>query len=244
MRNIFRWEMKQTFSSKAFWGIGIALTAATLLMLLVPLSEEGYTGFDIFLEGCNNFNSFLLFFIGIYAAINVTGAFEERKIQAAVMAGNSRFSVMMAKLASFCLSIALFSVIALSASAVVAFSAMGLNGYEGSFAREVVARIAVYTLVEVSFSSVCFFISMLVKSLGAAVGVNLVAMLGLNTLAQLLLEKEWGQKVLRFTPVGQTFMLLADASTKNLVISAAASLIGLAVIMVLSYLKFAKEELK
>ena len=49
MKNILRWEMKQTFSSKAFWGIGIALTAATLLMLLVPLSEEGYTSFDIFL---------------------------------------------------------------------------------------------------------------------------------------------------------------------------------------------------
>lgn len=244
MRNLLKWELKQNFSSKAFWGVGLGMTAATLLMLLMPIFDGGYTGLVTFLEGCNNYNAFLMFFIGVYAAIQVTGAREDRRIQAAVMAGNSRFSVMAAKLITFCLSVTLYSVVALSASAVVAFSTLGMNGFDGSFAREVIARIAAYSLTEVSFASVCFVISMLVKSLGAAVGVNLAALIGLNTGAQLLLGEEWAFRILQYTPVGQTFILLGDAGTKNLIISVAASLLGLALTAVLSYLKFRKEELK
>jgi len=244
MKNLFKWEMKQTFSSKAFWGIGIALTAATVLMTLMPLSEDGYTGFDVFIQGCNNFNSFLVFFIGVYSGIHITGAFDERRIQAAVMAGNSRFSIVAAKLSSFSLSVALFCVTSLTACAVLAFSVKDMTGFGDSFFREVVMRIAVYTLVEVSFASACFFLSMLVKNLGASIAVNLVAMLGLNSLGQALIGKEWAEGFMKFTPVGQTFMLLADASTENLIISAKASLLGLAVTMVLSFVRFRKEELK
>ena len=244
MRNLFNWEMKQTFSSKVFWGIGIALTAATVLMTLMPLSEDAYTGFDVFIHGCNNYNSFLVFFIGIFSAVHVTGAFEERRVQAAVMAGNSRFSIMLAKLVSFSLSIAAFSVVAMTSVAVLAFSVKGVDGFDGSFLREVVMRIAGYSFVEVSFASVCFFLSMMVKNLGASVMVNLIALLGLNSLAQPLVSEEWAQDIIKFTPVGQTFMLLADASTKNLIVSAIVSLLGLAVTMVLSFVKFRKEELK
>ncbi len=244
MRNLFRWEMKQTFSSKAFWGIGIALTAATVLMTLAPLAEDGYTGFDVFIHGCNNFNSFLLFFVGVYSGIHTTGAFEGRRIQAAIMAGNSRFSVLAAKLISFSLSVGIFCVTALTASAVLAFSVKGMDGFDGSFFREVIMRTAAYSLVEVSFASACFFLSTLVKSLGAAVSVNLIAMIGLNSLGQWLAGEQWAQGIIKFTPVGQTFLLLADASTENLVVSAAASVVGLAVTMMLSFAKFRKEELK
>jgi len=244
MKNLFKWEMKQTLSSKVFGGIGIALTAATVLMTLLPLSEDVYTGFDVFIHGCNNFNSFVIFFMGIFAAVHVTGAFEERKVQAAVMAGNSRFSILLAKLVSFSLSIAAFSVAAMTSCAVLAFGVKGMDGFDGSFLREVVLRIAVYSLVEVSFSSVCFFLSMMVKNLGASVMVNLVALLGLNCAVQPLMEKQWAQYILKYTPVGQTFMLLADAGTKNLIVAAAVSLLGLAVTMVLSFIKFRREELK
>ncbi len=244
MKNLFRWEMKQTFSSKVFWWMGFALTAATVLMTLIPLSEDGYTGFDVFIQGCNNFNSFLLFFIGVYSGVHITGAFEERRIQAAVMAGNSRFSILLTKLISYSLSVALFSIVALTASAVLAFSVKGINGFDGSFCREVIVRIFAYTLVEVSFTSACFFVSMLIKNLGASIAVNLVAMLGLNSLGQMLISKHWAEGFMKFTPVGQTFILLYDADTKNLVSAVAASLIGLAFTIAFSFIRFRKEELK
>ncbi len=244
MKNLIKWEMKQTFSSRLFWGSCIALAAATVLMTLMPLFEKENTGFDVFLHGCNNFNSFLLLYIGIYSGIHVAGAFEERRVQASVMAGNSRFSILLAKLISFSMSIALFCIVTLSACAVMAFGVKGLDGFDGSFFREVVLRIAAYTFVEVSFVSVSFMLSMFVKNLGGSIAVNLAALIGLNFLAQMLLEKEWAQGFLKFTHVGQTFMLVADASTKNLIFSVAASMIGLAFTIMMSYIKFRKEELK
>jgi ABC-type transport system involved in multi-copper enzyme maturation permease subunit len=126
---------------------------------------------------------------------------------------------------------------------------VGLLTREGAifvddFFREVVLRIVAYTLVEVAFVSACFFLSMLVKSLGAAIAVNLVSMLMLNFLGQILISEEWAVDFMRFTPLGQTFLLLADVSNKNLIVSVVASVIGLIVVLGLSYMKFRKEELK
>ncbi len=244
MKNLLKWEAKQTFSSKAFMGMGIALTAATLLMTLMPLSEDGYTGFDVFIHGCNNFNSFLIFFIGIFSAIHVTGAFEQRKIQAAIMAGNSRFSILSAKLGSFCLSVVLYSITALTASAVLAFSVKGIGGFEGSFFREVIVRIVFYSLIEASFASICFFLSMHVKNIGTSVTINLIALIGLNSVVQPLIGKEWADNLLKFTPVGQTFMFLADAGNKNLMFAVITSVMWLFATLLISYAKFRKEELK
>ncbi len=244
MKNLIRWELRQTFTSTACWGIGIALTAATLLLTLSPLSESGYTGFDVFLQCCNNFNSFMVFVIGIFSGIHVTGAFEERRIQAAVMAGYNRFSVLSAKLLSFSLPVALYCVCSLSAGGVLAFSVKGLNGFEGSFLREVVLRIAAYALVEVSFAGACFFVSVMVKSLGASIAVNLITMLTLHSLAQELVSDDRTVGLTKLTAAGQSFALLWDAGTKNLLLSAAVSLLGLALVLVLSFIKLRKQELK
>ena len=57
--------------------------------------------------------------------------------------------------------------------------------------------------------------------------------------AQALVEKGWAQGVLRFTAAGQTFLLIADASTKNLWCAAAASLAGIAVVLAAVFLPMA-----
>lgn len=243
MKNLLKWEMKQTFTSKAFWGTGAMLLLWTLILLAAFFSEGEGTGLDALLQGMNDYNSLLLLVIGIYAGIHVAGAFEERRMQAAVMAGYSRLKVLSVKLIAFSLAVAVFSAVALTACAVLAFSVRGLTGFD-SFFREVVLRIAAYTLVEIAFTSLSFLISMLVKNVGASVAVSFVSLLTVNSLAQMLLEKEWADFPLRLIPAGQTFMLIADAGTKNLLLSAVASVLGLAVTMAVCYIKFRKEELK
>ena len=244
MRNLLKWELKQTFQSKAFWGFGITLTLMNIIFLFITSIDGELRGFELFMQGCSDYNSFILLFIGIFAGIHVAGAFEERKIQAAVMAGNSRFNILAVKLFSYSLSIVAFSICAMGASLIGGvLTNEGVIFVDGFF-REVVLRIVVYTLVEVAFVSICFFLSMLVKSLGAAIGVNLVSMLVLNIVGQMLISKEWAVNFMKFTPLGQTFMLLVDASTQNLIVSVAASVLGLAVTVTLSYIKFRKQELK
>lgn len=244
MKNLLCWELKQTFQSKAFGGIGITLTLINTIFLIVTSVDEGRRGFELFLQGCSDFNSLILFFIGIYAGIHVTGAFEERKIQAAVMAGNSRINILAVKLLSYSLSVGTFAISAMSASLVVGTLTKGSQLFVDDFFREVMLRVVAYTLVEISFVSICFFLSMLIKNLGAAIAVNLVSMLVLYVMGQMLISKEWTMDFMKFTPLGQTFLLLGDVSTNNLVISVVASFLGIGVTMAMSYVKFRREELK
>ena len=118
MRNLLKWELKQTFQSKAFWGFGITLTLMNIIFLFITSIDGELGGFELFMQGCSDYNSFILLFIGIFAGIHVAGAFEERKIQAAVMAGNSRFNILAVKLFSYSLSIAAFSICAMGASLI------------------------------------------------------------------------------------------------------------------------------
>lgn len=244
MKNLLKWELRQTFQSKVFWAFGITFTLMNIIFLIITSIDGELRGFELFMQGCSDYNSFILLFIGIFAGIHVAGAFEERKIQAAVMAGNSRFNILAVKLFSYSLSVAAFSICAMGASLIGGVLTNEGVTFVDDFFREVVLRIVAYTLVEVAFVSICFFLSMLVKSLGAAIGVNLVSMLVLNIVGQMLISKEWAVNFMKFTPLGQTFMLLVDASTKNFIVSVAASVLGLAVTVTLSYIKFRKQELK
>ena len=246
MGGLLKWEMKQTFTSKSFWILGASLVAipALLLYLTLSLGEGESSGYQAFLEGLNNYNAFVIFLIGVFAGIHVTGAFEGRKIQSAVMAGNSRFSILVAKFLSFSTAVAIYSVVAISVSSVIAFTMHGVNGLDGSFARAVIARALVYSIVEIAYSATCFLASMFIRHLGGSIGLNLGLMLMSNLGAQLLLNFEWAEKVLRFLPVGQTMMILYDFSNANIAMALASCVIAFVAVIALSYVKFGREELK
>ena len=121
---------------------------------------------------------------------------------------------------------------------------LGVTGIEGSFVREVIARSLVYVIVEIAYSATCFLASMFIRHLGASIGVNLGLLLMSNVVAQILFNFDWAPSVLRFTPVGQTMLMLADVETGNIAAALVASVIGIAAALALSYVKFGREELK
>lgn len=245
MGNLLKWEMKQTFSSKSFWIIGGALVALPALLLFASLTfGSGLTGYDAYLEGLNSYNAFIIMLIGVFAGIHVTGAFEGRKIQSAVMAGNSRFAILMAKFISFSAAIALYSIASIAVSTAIGFGMVGVTGIDGSFARMILARALVYTLVEISYSATCFVASMFIRHLGGAIGLNTGLMLMSNIGAQLILNIEGSETFLRLTPVGQSMFVLADMSNSNIVMALIATALGVAAVIALSYVKFRREELK
>ena len=245
MGNLLKWEMRQTFSSKSFWILGASLVAlpALLIIAMITFGSE-FTGYDVFLEGLNTYNAFVIFLIGVFAGIHVTGAFEGRKIQSAVMAGNSRFNILLAKFISFSTAVALFSVSSIAVSSVIGFAAAGVTGLDGSFARVIIARALVYTVVEIAYSATCFLASMFIKHQGGAIGFNTGLMLMTNVTAQILLNFDWAEKFVRLTPVGQTMFVIADFSNSNIVMALATSVVAIAAIIALSYAKFRRQELK
>ncbi|MCR4731160.1 MAG: hypothetical protein K5881_09565 [Saccharofermentans sp.] len=245
MNSLLKWEMKQTFSSKSFWIIGGALITLPALLLFATLAiSSGMTGYNAFLEGLSNYNAFVIFLIGVFAGIHVTGAFEGRKIQSAVMAGNSRFAILMAKFISYSTAVALFSVASIAISTALAFGMQGVNGIDGSFTREIIARALVYTVVEIAYSATCFFASMLVRHLGGAIGLNLGLMLMSNIIAQILLNFAWAERFVKLTPVGQSMFVLMDMSNGNIAVALVTSVVAVAAVLALSYVKFRREELK
>ena len=245
MGNLLKWEMRQTFTSKSFWILGASLVAlpALLIIAMITFGSE-FTGYDVFLEGLNSYNAFVIFLIGVFAGIHVTGAFEGRKIQSAVMAGNSRFNILLAKFISFSTAVALYSVASIAVSTVIGFAAAGVTGLDGSFARVIIARALVYTVVEIAYSATCFLASMFIKHQGGAIGLNTGLMLMTNLAAQILLNFDWAEKFVRLTPVGQTMFVIADFSNSNIVMALATSVVAIAAIIALSYVKFRRQELK
>ena len=245
MGRLLKWEMKQTFSSKSFWIIGASLVVLPALLLLATLLiSSGFTGYNAFLEGLNNYNAFIIFLIGVFTGIHVTGAFEGRKIQSAVMAGNSRFSILMAKFISFSISVAIFSLVSITVCTAIAFGMQGINGLDGSFAKVIIGRSLVYIFVEMAYSATCFLASMFIRHLGGAIGLNLGLMLMSNIIAQLLFSFEWSEKIVKCTPVGQSMLLIGDCSSGNIVRAVVSSVVAIIAVIALSYFKFRREELK
>ena len=160
------------------------------------------------------------------------------------MAGNSRFNILLAKFISFSTAVALFSVSSIAVSSVIGFAAAGVTGLDGNFARVIIARALVYTVVEIAYSATCFLASMFIKHQGGAIGLNTGLMLMTNLAAQILLNFDWAEKFVRLTPVGQTMFVIADFSNSNIVMALATSVVAIAAIIALSYAKFRRQELK
>ncbi|MBP5775427.1 MAG: hypothetical protein J6W36_07000 [Clostridiales bacterium] len=242
--DLFKWEMKQMLKTKVFWFIGGAFTILTMLFHAETLIKGGVGGYEVFLNLLNDFSSLSTFFIGIFAGLHVTGAFEDRRMQAAVMAGNSRIKVLFAKFASFVTAIFMYFTASVIVPATVGFIRFGTACEDGSFLRSVVARGSMYLLAEISACTLCFIIAMLCNKPGIAVIVNMITMITANIAAQMILGKEWGMDVLKFIPQGQKMIVLGDMSNRNSVIALTVCIAFALLVFAGSYVKFRKEELK
>lgn len=241
---LYKWEMKQTFKSKVFWSIGIALFLIGALFHICDFIEGGMTGYEMFLSNCNDFSSLAMFFIGIFAGLHVTGSFEDRKIQAAIMAGNSRIKVLFAKFLSYVTTVALYFASSVVISSVIGFAMFGTEIEDGSFIRSVIVRAFIFVLAEISYFLICFAVSMFMKKPGIAIIINMVVMLATDIGCQILATKEWAFNIIRFTPVGQSMIVLGDVSNGNIALAASVSVLFIALAAAVSFARFRKEELK
>lgn len=242
MNNLIKWELKHTFKSKAFWGFGLFYLAIALLLLVDIQGGELATGYDAFLTNCNNLRGFFTLTIGIFGGTYFADAFEERRIQAAIMAGNSRLNIVLSKILASTLAIMIFSVIELVTGSAISFMSIKETGVDSW--KPVIATGTLFTLAWAALTSICFIISMLVKKTGAAIALNTVTMIGLDFIVELTVEQPWGERLSRFTLPGQTFFSLAAESKSEMITSALVSVSGLLLITAVSYIIFRKDELK
>lgn len=243
MKHLLKWEMKQSFKSKTFWGFGITFVLATFFLNLMDIFEKNdATGLDLLLTSCSNINSFFLLSFGIFAGMHVAGAFEERRIQAAVMAGNSRWNIVLAKFLSFAMAIAIFAATSVGLSAIPAFLHVSEAGVES--VGTLIVQCILYVFAQISFLSICFVISMYVKRLGASIGINLVVLLIIDLCGELVVNKPWGENIVRHTAFGQTVFSFMESSPASMMTSIWVSALGILITVAIAYIMFRKEELK
>ena len=242
MNSLIKWELKQTFKSKAFWGFAVFYTISALLLLVDISGTDQGTMYNSFLTNMNNTSAFFMLSLGIFCGIHFAGAFEERRIQAAIMAGNSRMSIIMSKMLSFSLVMTIYSVLALGIGSIISYVSFEEVGVDSWMTP--VTQSLIFTFAWVSFASICFITSMLVKKTGAAIAINVVTFLVSDLVAQLVMEKELGSKIIKFTPIGQTMLSLVNTSKADITTSVLVSGIGLLLTFVIASIIFRRTELK
>lgn len=174
--------------------------------------------------------------------MHVAGAFEERRIQAAIMAGNSRLGIVLSKFLSFSLAITIFTVASVGLSSITAFLLAPETGVES--VGTLLLQCIIYIFAQISFLSICFVVSMFVKKLGAAIGINFAVLFTLEMCEQLMANKPWGEIFIRYTAIGQTMLSLVDSSPENMMTSILVSTLGVLLTLGVTYIIFRKEELK
>ena len=242
--NLYKWEMRQNFRSKIFWFIGGAFLLFTCLFHLDNIIHGGIGGYELFLTLCSNFNSLALFFIGIFAGLHITGAFEDRRMQAAVMAGNSRMKVLFTKFASFVTAIAIFFTASVIVPSIAGFIRFGTACEDGSFLRNVIARAPLFLFTQIAACAVCFIISTLCKKQGIAVIINMVTLMALNIGSQFIAFTDWGETVVQFLPQGQSIIVIGDMSNGSIAFAFSVCALFVLLFFTGSYAKVSKEELK
>lgn len=101
-----------------------------------------------------------------------------------------------------------------------------------------VTQSLIFTFAWVAFASICFITSMLVKKTGAAIAINVVTFLVSDLVAQLVMEKELGIKIIKFTPIGQTMLSLVNTSKADITTSVLVSGIGILLTFVVASIIF------
>ena len=126
----------------------------------------------------------------------------------------------------------------------IGFAMFGTETDDGSFVRNVIVRALIFVSAEISYFLICFVISMFIKKSGLAIIINMVVMLATNIGCQILATKEWALNIIRFTPPGQTLMLLGDVSNGNLAVASSVCIMFTVLVAAVSFIRFRKEELK
>jgi len=47
MKNLLKWELRQTFQSKAFWAFGITFTLMNIIFLIITSIDGELRGFEL-----------------------------------------------------------------------------------------------------------------------------------------------------------------------------------------------------
>ncbi|GEM_PF-5379208 len=245
MRTMIAWKFRRTVRARASYFLlaALALVAAVYIPLLAH--DGARQAGELLCQVQAQLAAILVLFAGLYAAVCTSRDMQERFVSAAVAAGNSRASIVLAEFLGFAGAI-FASVCAVSLLAFAAGAALfGLGGAAVAAAvLGAVARSALYALVCAAAFSTVLPLCFLVRGEGISCAANLIVLLvcwsGTQSLAEL-----GHTHILSFMPFGQLFLLCGTELTAAAAMQAlAVSAIHGAALLAVAYLILNRTELK
>lgn len=245
MSRIFQWEFRGLFKSGKFVGTFILMLLVGASYIGIGMSDGVKSGFDGFI-GASNFVSSTLYLVGsVFAGIYFTSAFQERMIQSSVMAGNSRFRIVISKCVSYYTALIIFILCPILIATVTMTGILGVGTITtGNIVWVMLRTVLLVLLVNIATMSVCIPISFFAKSIGLSIGVNVGVILVWYGLTQSFISNPQVMKVLQYTSMGQSFLIFGELSGSDILRIIVVSVVTIFLSVFVAYLKFKKEELK
>lgn len=245
MSNILQWEFRGLFKSGKFKGIFIFMLLIGASYIGISMSDGVKSGFEGFI-GASNFVASTLYLVGsVFAGIYFASAFQERMVQSAVMAGNSRFLVMMSKCLGYYTALVIFI---LCPVLIAFFGITGIKGIgtiaTGNIVLIIVRTLLLVVIVNIATMSVCIPISFFTKNIGLSIGINAAVIIIWNGLTQSFISNAHALNVLKYTSMGQSFLIFGELSVSDILRAVVVSLVTITASILIAFIKFNKEELK
>lgn len=245
MKNLLHWEFKGLFKTARFKGMFLFMIFIGLIYVGIGYADGIHTGEEFFAGACDFVVSALYMAGAVFAGICITSAYQDRLIQSAVMAGNSRFAVLMSKSLVYFISLAIFILCPVLLSFLISSFIIGI----GEFTRGLpvigtLGTASLVLLVNLASLSVCIPISFFIKSIGASIGVNVAVMILWYGLTQSFVTNPGVMYLLGYTTMGQSFLIYGDLTSTDVVKAVIVSILTIFISVFITFVKFSKEELK
>ncbi len=245
MSRILQWEFRGLFKSGKFVGTFILMLLIGASYIGIGIMDGVKSGADGFM-GASIFVASTLYLVGsVFAGIYFTSAFQERMIQSAVMAGNSRLKIVISKCMGYYTALIIF----VSCPILLATLTMsGIFGFgpmiTGNVILVMLRTFLLVILVNIATLSVCIPISFFSKNIGLSIGINVGVLLIWNGLTQSFITNPSAVEILQYTSMGQSFLIFGELSGSDLLRAIIVSVATIIVSIFITYTKFKKEELK
>ena len=245
MSRILKWEFRGLFKSGKFIGTFILMLVVGASYIGIGIADGVKSGFDGFM-GASYFVTSTLYLAGsVYAGIYFTSAFQERMIQSAVMAGNSRFMIVISKCLGYYTALIIFILCPILIATVTMTGILGIGTITtGNIILVMLRTVLLVILVNVATMSICIPISFFTKSIGLSIGINVGVILVWYGLTQSFILNPQVMEVLQYTSMGQSFLIFGELSASDILRTVVVSVVTIFASIFVAYIKFRKEELK
>jgi len=242
---ILNWEFRGLFKSGKFAGTFILMLLVGASYIGIGMSDGVKSGFEGFI-GASNFVTSTLYLAGsVFAGVFFTSAFQERMIQSAVMAGNSRFRIVISKCIAYYSALMIFILLPILTATLTMTGILGVGTIAaGNIIWVMLRTVILVILVNIATMSVCIPISFFTKNIGLSIGINVGVILVWYGLTQSFITNPQVLKVLQYTSMGQSFLIFGELSGGDVLRTAVVSAVTIFISIFAAYTKFRKEELK